>query len=108
MMATFGNLNIIQYKPGERRKWMAIEDSIFDGLKQDYSQLNNWQIVMKEAEPKLRKIKYSMKPVDYQKMDYHAEQAGKRFLEWVGSVTEGEVIEIRKSIFRWDSPDGII
>jgi hypothetical protein len=85
-MAEFGQLKIIQYQRGEREKWLAIEESIYKGLVDDYSRMNNWQVVIKEAEPKLRIIKSKMKPADYEEMDYRAEQAGKRFLAYVGNV----------------------
>lgn len=97
-MADFGKLSMIQYKPGERQRWLAIEESIYKGLVDDYSKINNWKVVIAEAEPKLRIIKSKMKPVDYPKMDYHAEQAGRRFLSYVGRETPEDAPAIFKPI----------
>jgi len=78
------NLNIIQYRPGERKKWIAIEDSIVHRLKTKHSQHNSWEVAVKETERELRIIKSKILPEDYGKLDYHAEQAGKRFLDQIG------------------------
>lgn len=79
-----GGVKVIGYNPGERQKWLAIEDSVFEGMCSDFHKHNSWEECLKEAEGKLREIKKKIRPQDRSKFRYHAEKAGRRFIEWVG------------------------
>lgn len=87
-------LQIIQYKPGERQKWQAIEERIFCQLKDRFSIHNNLFVAIDEVQPGLRIIKNKMKACDHHKLIHHAENAGRRFLQYC--QVEGVNVRIPK------------
>lgn len=81
-------LRVMQYKPGEMVQWLRFEKTVFEQLNHRYSRHGNWQRAISEVEKDLKTTKKEFDTEDEEKYSYHAESAGRRFLEGLGQRIE--------------------